>query len=118
MKTALIIPTRGRAKNLPNILKNVRETTSDYCIYFVIDADDTDTVNWFKNNPSDDLKTLVNEERVNRTPSNYNKAYRATVEPYVAILADDLRLHPGWLTDAIRKIGTRGVLAFGDRYSE
>jgi glycosyltransferase involved in cell wall biosynthesis len=117
--TAILLPTRGRVYRLPRLINNIRDTAEHpYHIYFIVDADDKETLDFFESNKSPTHSLIINEKRCPRTSMNYNRGYQETTEPFFVILGDDMICPQGWLRLAHEKIGDKGVLAFGDKYSE
>jgi len=97
-RTAVVIPTLGRPHRIHRLLENVAATTHSPCrVYFVVEGDDTATVERARRHGADVL--------VNEGPATYasciDSAYRRTVEPFLFLGADDIVFQDGWLEAAI-----------------
>lgn len=94
---AVLVPTVNRADVLVRLVENIHDTTETaHMVYLVVEEWDTDSL---RAADSTDATSVVGVFGSNAAA--VNGGYRASVEPFVAILNDDVRCTPGWDTKAL-----------------
>jgi glycosyltransferase involved in cell wall biosynthesis len=96
---ATVIPTLGRAHALPALVENIRETSPLHTLLFVVDNDDTETLETLT-----ELPVLIHSQD-GTYPVKTNSGFDVTYEPFVLIAGDDAVFHEGWY-EAAEKIFT------------
>jgi len=95
---AVVVPTVHRADMLAALVTNIHEaTTVVHSIYLVMEYDDTDSIDAAKG-----LQTVDVLGKFGSCSVAVNAGYRASTEPFVAIVNDDCVFHPGWDVAALR----------------
>ena len=94
---AVIVPTVNRADKLAPLVADIHaNTTTPHRIYLVMEHWDTDSI--------DAAKPLDTVDVIGSFGSNaaaVNGGYRASREPFLALVNDDCRFTPGWDTAAL-----------------
>lgn len=99
---SLVIPTRGRLWHLNLLLRSVIDTSppKDIEILFLVDEDDSDTINYlesFKNsNPKYRVKIKVGPRPTNLSVAINKLALKAKGK-FIWAINNDCMLHEGWL---------------------
>jgi hypothetical protein len=97
-EVAVLVPTVHRAEMLVPLAANIARTTeSPHRIYFVVEKWDADSIREAKR--VKDAVLVAGEFGSNARA--VNGGYRASREPFLAILNDDIRCTPGWDTAAL-----------------
>jgi hypothetical protein len=95
---AVIVPTVKRADMLEALVFNIHEVTqTKHRIYLVLESDDEESLKVAKGLDSVDV---VGEYGSNATA--VNGGYRASKEPFLAIVNDDCLFHRGWDLAALK----------------
>ena len=104
---AIVIPTMGRARLLFPLVLNIARTTpaANYQIYFVINLEDTITQHTVLG-MNGRVRMVLTEKR--GYPPAVNVGVRASEEPLIAIVNDDVRFHDGWW-EALLKVDSPSV---------
>lgn len=93
---AIVVPTRGRARLLHDLIANIRVTTPDvYELYFVVDSDDGETAAVLADEMDEHIRVIVVAERAT-LPVKSNVALAVTDHPLVFIANDDVKFHDDW----------------------
>lgn len=87
---AVLIPTYGRSKKLNSVVKNFYKYSKISNLYFIIDPEDTESVEWLKT--SNQKGFIVSGEYVEAI----NFGYKNTTEPYIFCGADDIEFTKDW----------------------
>lgn len=101
-ETAVIVPVLNRPQNAEPFMRSLRASTGLAHAYAICDVDDdasikawrdagAKTILWEPEEPGGDPGTFA--EKV-------NTGYVCTEEPWLFIVGDDVRFHPGWLDHA------------------
>lgn len=94
-RTAVIVPTRFRAKNAQRFMESLRASTGLVTAYAICDDDDPEGVEaWSAAGAEvivDDVVTFARK---------VNLGYQKTSEPWLFLVGDDVRFHAGWLDQA------------------
>jgi hypothetical protein len=99
--TAVIVPVMGRPQNAAPFMESLKASTGLATVYAIADEDDPDTeVAWEAAGA-----TIVHWSTYEETPpgtfaQKVNAGYRATDEPWLFLVGDDVRFQPGWLDHA------------------
>jgi len=96
-KTAVLIPTLNRPHKLSGIVDNLKKTTKNYTLYFILEKDDVQSQEVAK---ALDCMVLINNGGT--FASAINHAFLVTTEPYLFLSADDCVYHAGWLDEALK----------------
>ena len=104
---AIVIPTMGRPRLLFPLVWNIAKTTPSgiFQIYFVVNADDTLTQHTVIGFAGPIQMVLTAKKGY---PAAVNAGVRASEEPLIAIINDDVRFHNGWW-DGLRQALTPDV---------
>ncbi|MEM8955290.1 MAG: glycosyltransferase family A protein [Verrucomicrobiota bacterium] len=112
MKTAVLIPTYGRANRVPRLISNFKETTrEDHEVYFIIEKHDRETIAAVE---ASDAKSIINPGGPTYA-SCINAAYEKTTEPFFFLGADDLSFTSGWLSEALKPMENQAIGLVGAR---
>jgi hypothetical protein len=94
---AVLVPTVNRAHLLAPLVTNIHETTpTSHRIYLVMEANDLPSV---AAAAGLDAESVVGGFGSNAAA--VNGGYRASTEPFIAILNDDVACTPGWAETAL-----------------
>lgn len=106
----IAVPTFHRPEKLQAIVDNIHEnTTLTHEIYFVVEPDDTASIN----------AAVATKESVliNKYPGNHtgaaNTAYEEMKAPFFIIANDDFNFHKNWDTEAIKEFDDPNVGVVG-----
>jgi hypothetical protein len=95
---AVIVPTYRRADMLEAVVANIHETTeSEHRVYLVMERTDKPTLQASKT-----LDAIAVVGTFGSCSKAVNAGYRASEEPFVAVVNDDCVFHAGWDTAALR----------------
>lgn len=98
-QVAVVVPVMRRPYNAEPFMRSLRASTGLATVYAVADLDDRDTVAAWKAAGADVVLTLAGEE-----PGTFarkvNIGYRESQAPWLLLVGDDVRFHPGWLDHA------------------
>ena len=103
----MIVPVLGRPHNAKPFVESLRASSGLVNIVPVIGKDDTET---WKAWEAQGCRPLYAEGVT--FAEKVNQGYRETSEPWVLIVGDDVRFHPGWL-DAAQAAATGGFAVVG-----
>lgn len=111
--TAVIVPVLRRPQNAAPFMQSMRASTGLATVYAVAEPDDTDTIAaWQAAGATvlrgDDEWVGDAEQPIATTfAEKVNLGYRQTSEPWLFLVGDDVRFHPGWL-DHAQAVANRG----------
>lgn len=97
---AVLVPVLGRPQNAKPFMQSIGDAGAlDLVnVYAIADAEDQDTIREWLDAGAHVIK------RVGDSPGTFaekvNDGYRATSEPWLFLVGDDVRFHPGWLDHA------------------
>lgn len=121
-QTAVIVPVMRRPQNAEPFMASLRASTGLVNVYAVADPDDTETLAaWHRAGASMVLnlghhRVLEQQEPLDR-PGTFaekvNVGYRYSNEPWLFLVGDDVRFHPGWLDHAQHVARTTGAQVVG-----
>jgi GT2 family glycosyltransferase len=94
-RTAVIVPTRHRAKNAQPFMDTLRASTGLATAYAICDADDPEGIEAWR---AAGAEVIV--DSVVTFAKKVNLGYSKTSEPWLFLVGDDVRFHPGWLNHA------------------
>lgn len=96
--TAVIVPVMQRPRNAAPFMASLRASTGMATVYAVGDREDRETLEAWRGAGAEVL------EVDNQTPGTFaeklNAGYSHTGEPWIFMVGDDVRFHPGWLDHA------------------
>ena len=115
MSVAVIVPTINRAEMLEPLVENIHAATeSEHLIYLVVEDDDTESIE-----ASRSLDAVLVPGSFGSCSTAINAGYRASTEPFVAIVNDDCIFHPGWDTAALKYFSdTVHIVGMNDGYGD
>jgi hypothetical protein len=93
--TAVIVPVLRRPQNAAPFMATLRATTGLATVYAVANIDDVDTVKAWEAAGA----TVLFADGISFA-SKVNAGHAQTTEPWLFIVGDDVRFHPGWLDHA------------------
>lgn len=97
---AVICPTLGRPEKLASLVANIQAATqAPHSIYLVMESSDKESI-WAAEN----LPTIDVIGKFGSCAIAVNAGYRASEEPYFAVVNDDCKLHPGWDVAALGRM--------------
>jgi hypothetical protein len=95
LDTAVVVPVMRRPHNAAPFMRSLRASTGLATAYAVYDPDDVETR---------DAWELAGARLIESTGPRFatkvNDGYRATSEPWLFLVGDDVRFHAGWLDHA------------------
>jgi hypothetical protein len=118
-RTAVIVPVLGRPQNAAPFMESLKSSGADvatvYAVYTI--GDDETARAWLDagaeivNGAVEDMiegRPLGNQDTWAHTfAEKVNLGYRETTEPWLFLVGDDVRFHPGWLDHAQAAAGDR-----------
>jgi len=94
--TAVIVPTMNRPQNAAPFMRSLKASTGLATAYAVCDPDDTaSAAAWLAEGA-----VVLFSNRGHTFAQKVNHGYLETDEPWLFIVGDDVRFHPGWLDHA------------------
>ena len=106
---AVIVPVLHRPQNAAPFMRSLLLTTERATVYAIADADDTDTADAWR-----DAGATVITSTGTTFAIKVNDGYRATSEPWLFIVGDDVAFHAGWLTNALGHADHASVIGTND----
>jgi glycosyltransferase involved in cell wall biosynthesis len=107
-EVAVVVPVLDRPQNAEPFMRSLRASTGLATAYAIYDADDLDTMRAWK-----EAGATVIESTGKRFGTKINDGYRATSEPWLLLVGDDVRFHPGWLDHAEYASAASGCQVIG-----
>lgn len=102
-ETAVIVPVMKRPQNAAPFMASLKASTGMAKVYAIADEDDPLTVEAWRLAGAEVLLLA------NQTPGTFaekmNVGYQSSTEPWLFMVGDDVRFHPGWL-DHAQSVGT------------
>jgi GT2 family glycosyltransferase len=95
-EVAVIVPVLRRPQNAEPFMRSLRASTGLAKVYAVANIDDEDTVKAWS---AAGVDKVIFTDGVSFA-KKVNAGYQATTEPWVFIVGDDVKFHPGWLDHA------------------
>jgi hypothetical protein len=97
-EVAVIVPVLRRPQNAEPFMRSLRASTGLATAYAVADADDLDTIAaWRAAGAQVIVADAVDGEPLRTFAKKVNLGYAKTAEPWLFVVGDDVRFHPGWL---------------------
>lgn len=93
---AVIVPALRRPQNAEPFMRSLRATTGLATVYAVYNDDDEKTGRAWREAGAE----TIHSEHVNTFAEKVNLGLRKTTEPWLLLVGDDVRFHPGWLDHA------------------
>lgn len=105
---AIFVPSLDRPHRLKSLVENIRRTTPEHKIYFVISDDESANI-------LDDLGVSFWRDKGGTWIERNNFLLKETDEPYIFLGSDDLLFHGSWFEDAMKVMGeVDGVVPVND----
>ncbi len=105
---AVLVPVMKRPQNAEPFMRSLVASTGLATAYAIYDEDDIETRDAWK---------LAGAQTIPSSGSSFatkiNDGYRATGEPWVFLVGDDVRFHSGWLDQAEHVARTTGAAVVG-----
>jgi hypothetical protein len=101
--TAVLVPVMARPQNAEPFMRSLRASTGMAAVYAIANDDDHDTIEAWRAAGAE-----VITGPVSTFAEKINLGCAKTAEPWVFVVGDDVRFHPGWLD--------RAQMAAGDGY--
>src|SRR4029077_1443404 len=105
---AVCVPVRQRPQNAEPFMRSLRASSGLAHAYAIYDTDDLETRDAWKL-----AGATVLESSGPRFATKINDAYRATLEPTLLLVGDDVRFRPGWYDHAAYAMGVSGARVVG-----
>lgn len=96
-ETAVIVPVLGRPQNAAPFMASLRASTGLATVYAICDEDDTDTIDAWR---AAGAGVIRRDGSQGTFAEKVNVGYARTEEPWLFLVGDDVRFHPGWLDQA------------------
>jgi glycosyltransferase involved in cell wall biosynthesis len=93
---AVIVPVMRRPQNAAPFMRSLVLTTEQATVYAIADGDDIDTANAWR-----EAGAIVITSTGTSFAIKVNDGYRATSEPWLFVVGDDVQFHAGWLGNAL-----------------
>lgn len=111
--TAVIVPVMRRPQNARPFMESLRASTGLAKVYAVADYDDHETIRAWKDAAAQVI--MHAGDHPGTFAEKVNVGYENTNEPWLFLVGDDVRFHPGWLDHAQAAAGTsRHVIGTND----
>lgn len=111
--TAVIVPVLGRPQNAEPFMASLRASTGIATVYAVAGPEDTAEAHQATVAAWQAAGAQVITAAGTTFAEKVNLGYRETAEPYVFIVGDDVRFHPGWLDHAQAAARDTGATVVG-----
>jgi glycosyltransferase involved in cell wall biosynthesis len=111
-RTAVIVPVLRRPDNAGPFMRSLRASTALAEAYAVADPDDTATAQAWADAGATVLFTDRGDDRPGTFAEKANIGAAKTSEPWLFLVGDDVRFHPGWL-DHAQAAGAAGAQVVG-----
>jgi len=131
-EVAVIVPVTGRPESAVPFMQSLRASTGLACVYAVCDAHDDDTWKAWQDAGADHVLQVVYapddgepvvvcaddgvgaiRRRIGSFAEKVNDAAKDVTEPWLFLVGDDVRFHPGWLDHAQHVASTYGADVIG-----
>jgi len=102
-RTAIVVPVLGRPQNAGPFMASLRASGADLAdVYAVADSQDPDTAAAWKDAGATVLPFVSDDipYHFGTFAEKVNTGYRETTEPWLFLVGDDVKFHPGWLDHA------------------
>ncbi len=110
-RVAVLVPVMNRPQNVKPFMESLRASTGLATAYFIADRDDNAEIEAV-NNAGDDARLIISD-RGPTFAGKVNCGFKATTEPWVLVVGDDVRFHPGWLDHAMYAAQVTGKRVIG-----
>jgi hypothetical protein len=102
-QVAVIVPVMKRPQSAEPFMKSLRASTGLATVYAVCDPEDSETYTaWL----TAGAEVLVSD-RGSSFAQKANCGYEKTSEPWLLLVGDDVKFHPGWFLRCIRRRSSR-----------
>jgi hypothetical protein len=97
--TAVIVPVLGRPQNATPFMASLKASGADLArIYAITDETDAETITAWRTAGAEIIR--LESEHVGTFAEKVNYGYLNTDEPWIFLVGDDVKFHPGWLDQA------------------
>lgn len=96
-QTAVIVPVLGRPQNAAPLMASLLASTGLATVYAVADEEDRDTAQAWRDAGA---RVVLHPGGGGTFAQKVNHGYRATREPWLFLVGDDVRFEAGWLDQA------------------
>lgn len=110
-RVAVLVPVMRRPQNVEPFMASLRASTGLATAYFIADRDDNAEIEAV-NNAGPDAHLIISD-RGPTFAGKVNCGFKATDEPWVLVVGDDVRFHPGWLDHAMYAAQATGKRVIG-----
>jgi hypothetical protein len=103
---AVIVPVMGRPQNAAPFMESLKASTDKARVYAIVGPEKDagkSAVAWQK------AGAQVRVAQGSTFAEKVNAAYKITTEPWLLLVGDDVRFHPGWL-EAAQKVGAKSAV--------
>jgi len=105
-QVAVVVPVMNRPQNARPFMESLRASTGLAAVYAIADPDDPETyMAWI----AAGAEVLLTETGRSSFPQKANFGYAHTSEPWLLVVGDDVRFHPGWLDHAQQTAAITGA---------
>lgn len=94
--TAVLVPVMRRPQNAEPFMQSLRASTGLARVYVLADAGDIETTDAWRAAGANEVWTGTHETFAKKI----NEGFRISAEPWMFLVGDDVRFHPGWLDQA------------------
>jgi GT2 family glycosyltransferase len=114
-EVAVIVPVLNRPDNAAPFMRSLRASTGLATVYAVAEFDDKATADAWEA-----AGATVIEQDGHTFAEKVNVGYAKTAEPWLFLVGDDVRFHPGWLDHAqhVARVTGAKVIGTNDRGNE
>lgn len=99
--TAIIVPVLGRPQNAKPFMDSLKASDCALTnVYAMVDYDDLETTQAWSDAGAETVVVTGHGEPPGTFAEKVNQGYRSTDEPWLFLVGDDVRFHPGWLDHA------------------
>jgi hypothetical protein len=112
-RVAVIVPVMKRPQNAEPFMQSLRASTGLATVWVVTDADDDETAAAWIAAGADVVGHDEPRGRVGTFAEKVNFASSKTSAPWLFIVGDDVKFHPGWLDHAQHVAKTQGAAVVG-----
>jgi hypothetical protein len=107
-QTAVLVPVMRRPQNAEPFMRSLKASTGLAQAYAIVDEDDLETRDAWKQ-----AGAHVIQSSGTSFATKINDGYRATSEPWMFLVGDDVQFHPAWLDHAQYAAGLTGASVIG-----
>jgi hypothetical protein len=110
-EVAVIVPVMRRPQNAAPFMASLRASTGLATAYAVADRDDPETIKAWTDAGAEVVEIVG--DKPGTFAEKVNAAYFVSIEPWLFLVGDDVRFHPGWLDHAQHVARTQNASVVG-----